>query len=228
MSKKISLIIPAKNEVGSLGKVISEIKKSDIVDEIIIVVDSDSDSSINIAKKNDCKIIVQKKGGYGSAIIEGFRFAKNDYACIYNADFSMDPKYLQRMIDKLNKNDFVFGTRYKGGSSEDDDIITFTGNKMFSSITKVFLGINLSDILYTYVLCDVEKFKRFNFKRNDFRFCIELPFFIHNNKYKYCEIPMHERKRYAGKKNVNVIKDGFLILCEIFYRFYKKFSKQND
>ena len=45
------------------------------------------------------------------------------------------------------------------------------------------------------------------------------------NKYNYCEIPMHERKRYAGKKNVNVIKDGFLILIEILYSFYKKFIK---
>ena len=225
MNKKISLVIPAKNEAGSIGQVISEIKKSNIVDDIIIIVDSENDSSVNIAKKSDCKIIIQKKAGYGSAIIEGYKFAKNDYACIYNADFSMDPKYLPTMIDKTNENDFVFGTRYKGGSSEDDDIITFIGNKIFSFITKVFLGINLSDILYTYVLCDVKKFKSFNFKRNDFRFCIELPFLIHHNKYNYCEIPMHERKRYAGKKNVNVIKDGFLILIEILYSFYKKFIK---
>ena len=88
MNKKISLVIPAKNEAGSIGQVISEIKKSNIVDDIIIIVDSENDSSVNIAKKSDCKIIIQKKAGYGSAIIEGYKFAKNDYACIYNADFS--------------------------------------------------------------------------------------------------------------------------------------------
>ena len=34
-----------------------------------------------------------------------------------------------------------------------------------------------------------------------------------------------ERKRIAGKKKVNAIKDGFLILTAIFVLFLKKFRK---
>ena len=40
------------------------------------------------------KLIIQKGKGYGSAIIEGFREAKNKFGCIYNADYSFDPRYL--------------------------------------------------------------------------------------------------------------------------------------
>ena len=35
-------------------------------------------------KKFNCKIIIQKKRGYGSAIIEGFENAKSKYGCIFN------------------------------------------------------------------------------------------------------------------------------------------------
>ena len=81
------------------------------------------------------------------------------------------------------------------------------------------LKIRLTDILYTYVLCNVKKFNSINFKNTDFRLCIELPVQVKENKFSYSEIPMFERKRFAGKKKVNVIKDGFLILTEILKSF---------
>ena len=223
MTKKISLIIPSKNEKESLGVVLSEINGNPFVDEIIVVVDDINDNSIVIAKEYDCKVVVQEKKGYGSAIIEGFRVAKNDFGCIFNADFSFDPKYFQKLIESSASSDFIFGTRYTSMSgSEDDDLITLTGNKVFSFMTNKGLGIKLSDILFTYVLCNVQKFNTINFHNTDFRLCIELPVQVKKNFFSYSEIPMCERKRYAGKKKVNVIKDGFLILTEII-RSFKSF-----
>ena len=55
----ISLIIPAKNEIESLGEVLKEIENYDCVNEIIIIVDNENDNSIQIAKEYDCKIIIQ-------------------------------------------------------------------------------------------------------------------------------------------------------------------------
>ena len=74
--EKISLIIPCKNEVESLGAVLEEVKDNKFVDEIIVVVDGEHDNSIPITRKFNCKLIVQKSKGYGSAIIEGFKMLK--------------------------------------------------------------------------------------------------------------------------------------------------------
>lgn len=216
MTEKISLIIPSKNEVESLGAVLSELNNNEFIDEIIIVVDDKNDNSISVAQKYNCKIVIQEKKGYGSAIIMGYKNVKNKFGCIFNADFSFDPKYFEELIKKSQSNDFIFGTRYeKQSGSDDDDIVTYVGNKVFSFITKYILGIKLTDILFTYVLCDVKKFNLLDFQSNDFRLCIELPVKVKKNKFTYSEVPMFERKRFAGKKKVNVIKDGFLILIEI-------------
>ena len=216
MLDKISLIIPSKNEIESLDAVLLEVKNNLFVDEIIIVVDDKDDNSIGIAEKYNCKIIIQEKKGYGAAIIEGFKNAKNNFGCIFNADFSFDPKYFEDLISKAQTDDFIFGTRYtKLSGSEDDDIITLTGNKVFSFITNKILRIKLSDILFTYVLCNVKKFNSINFENSDFRLCIELPVQVKKKNFSYSEIPMFERRRYGGKKKVNVIKDGFLILIQI-------------
>jgi len=222
MTKKISLIIPAKNEVESLETVLLEVKKNFLIGEIIVIVDSESDNSVAIAKKFNCKLVIQKNNGYGSAIIEGFKNAKNEFGCIFNADHSFDPKYLDELVKESEKNDFVFGTRYnKLSGSDDDTVITLVGNKIFSFITKKILKIELTDILFTYVLCNVEKFNKLNLKNHDFKLCIELPAKVKKNNFSYSEIPIFERKRYGGKKKVNAIKDGFLILIEIIKNFKK-------
>ncbi len=222
MTKKISLIIPAKNEVESLEAVLSEVIENKLVGEIIVVVDNEQDTSVPIAKKFNCNLIVQKSNGYGAAIIEGFRNANNEFGCIFNADYSFDPKYLEELAKEMDKNDFVFGTRYNERSGSDDDtIITFIGNKIFSFITNKILKIKLTDILFTYVLCNVEKFNKLNLKNHDFKLCIELPAKVKRNNFLYSEIPIFERKRHAGKKKVNVFKDGFLILIEIIKNFIK-------
>ena len=45
-----------------------------------------------------------------------------EYACIFNADGSFDPKYLNQMVEKIRySNDFVFSTRYKKPGGSDDD-----------------------------------------------------------------------------------------------------------
>ena len=226
MSEKISLIIPCKNEVESLGAVLNEVKNNEYVDEIIVVVDSEDDNSIPIINNFDCELIIQKRKGYGSAIIEGFKKAKNKFGCIYNADYSFNPKYLRDLVDLSKQNDFVFGSRYGGkGGSDDDDIITFTGNRIFTFITKYILGIKLSDILFTYVLCNVEKFNKLNLNSIDFKLCIELPTKVKKNNYTYVDLEMYERKRYDGFKKVKVIKDGFLISCEIIKSFIYLYFK---
>ena len=63
--------------------------------------------------------------------------------CIFNADGSFDPKELTKMFDQLNDNqaDFVFATRYeKNCGSEDDTLITLTGNYIFTFLGKIFFN----------------------------------------------------------------------------------------
>ena len=114
---KISLIIPAKNESQNLRIVLAELNKFNFIGEKIIVIDDKENGLDAISKEFDCKIIVQSSKGYGSAIIEGFRTAQYKYGCIFNADFSFDPKYLESMIKLTNDFSFVFGNRYHKSDS---------------------------------------------------------------------------------------------------------------
>ena len=94
--------------------------------------------------------------------------------------------------------------------------------KIFTFIGNFFFKLQLSDLLFTYILGSTIRFKKLNLKSHDFRLCVEIPLKIKKNKFFIKTIPSHERKRIAGKKNVSEFIDGFLILLYLIKNFFKK------
>ena len=214
--KNLTLIVPAKNEPESLPIFLDELKKYDC-DILIVASKEDRDTYQSIEKTEKIKIIFQEKKGFGNALIEGLNFSKTEYSCIINADGSMNPKYLSEMLENCEKNDLVFASRYErpDGGSDDDTFVTLIGNKIFSFLGNFLFNLNISDILYTYILGKTSSFKKMNLKSKDFRLCVEIPIKAKKIKLNYICLPSYERSRIAGNKKVNAIKDGFLILIEM-------------
>ena len=220
--ENLTLIIPAKNEEESLPIFLEEIKDYPL-NTIIIIPGNDQKTKNSIKNFQNLKIISQKKEGYGNAIIEGLSEVKTEYCCIINADGSMDPKYLEQMLKLCKENDLVFASRYEklNAGSDDDTIITLLGNKVFSFLGNLLFNLNISDILYTYILGKTNSFKELNLESYDFRLCIEIPIKAKRKNYNYVTSPSYERNRIAGQKKVNALKDGFLILTEIIKYLFK-------
>ncbi len=219
----LTLIIPAKNEAESLPKVIEEVKKYNY--NINIILHPTDTNTIKSIENLNVKIQYQENFGYGDALIYGIKNCETKYFCIFNADGSFKPSEVKEMIEKLEKEelDFVFGSRYqKNSGSEDDTIITLIGNYIFTLIGKFFFKLNISDILYTYVLGKTKCANSLNLTQKDFSLCVEIPIKAVRNNMKISSINSYERKRIAGKKKVNAFKDGFLILVYMIKLFFKK------
>ena len=168
-------------------------------------------------------MVYQSREGYGDALIEGINNVKTDYLCIFNADGSFDPKYLREILDACKNNlDFVFASRYmRNGGSDDDTIITKLGNFIFTKIGNIFFSINISDILYTFLLGKTDSFKKLNLTSKDFCLCVEMPIKAKRKGMNFTNIANYERKRIAGFKKVNEFRDGFKILFYMIKSFIK-------
>tara|TARA_B110001452_G_scaffold181534_1_gene152444 strand:- start:89 stop:757 length:669 start_codon:yes stop_codon:yes gene_type:complete len=218
----LTLLIPAKQESGSLPIVLKELEKYNL--NILISMDQNDTETYEITKKFNCEVLFQKNLGYGSALIEGMNKINTKYLCIFNADGSFDPMELESMYKKLETNNFVFGSRYnKDASSEDDTFLTYVGNKFFSLFGQIFFKLKLNDILYTFIMGETEKFKEIALKEKDFKICVEMPINIELRKFTYTTNSSHERARLKGKKKVNEFKDGSLILICLIKNLLKKF-----
>jgi len=223
MYNKLTLVIPAKNEKESLPNVLDELKKYNL--KKLIVLEPSDQETINATKEHDCKLIYQSNKGYGDAIKLGIKNVETEYFCIFNADGSFNPIELENMLQLLETNqaDIVFASRYeKECGSQDDTLVTYIGNYVFTKMGNIFFKLNVTDILYTYVLAKTNYIKNLNLKRNDFRLCVELPIKAKRAGINIKTSKSYERQRISGKKKVNAIRDGFYILLEMIKLFFFK------
>ena len=218
----LTLIIPAKREVESLPIFLKEIETYKCK-KLIVLQKEDIDTKKSIENIQNIEIHEQNNNGYGNALIEGINSVKTEYCCIINADGSMDPKYLNQMRETCKNLDFVFGSRYQqpGGGSEDDDFVTSIGNYVFTLSGNILFNLKITDILYTYILGKSSSFRNLNLSNFDFRICVEIPIKAKFNNMNYKCLPSYERERIGGKKKVNALKDGMLILTEIAKYFLR-------
>ena len=221
--EKLTLVIPAKKEKESLPEVINELKMYNL--KKIVVLEASDIETINSIKNTDCKIVYQINKGYGDAILLGIQNVDTEYFCIFNADGSFNPKELDNMLNKVEvgRADIVFASRYeKECGSDDDTIVTYIGNFIFTKIGNIFFNLNITDILYTYVLAKTSQIKKLNLIKKDFCLCVELPIKSKRANLDMVTSKSFERPRINGKKKVNPLRDGFFILLEMFKLFFIK------
>ena len=216
--KNLTIVIPAKNEEENLLFVLHELKRINC--KKIIVVNKINRKIKDIKKKFKITVLKQSSNGYGVAIIQGIKKVKTDLIAIFNADGSCDPRFLFN-IKNYNLNDkFLFASRYeKGAKSDDDTVVTYIGNKIFTFLGNLFFNLKISDILYTYIIGKTSNFKKLNLKSKDFRLCVEIPIKAKKNNFILQSLRSDERSRISGNKNVNELKDGFLILFYLIKTF---------
>jgi len=220
---ELTLVIPAKNEAESLPMVLDELKKYNY--KINIILHITDLGTIQAIREYDVNIIYQENFGYGDALINGIKQCETKYFCIFNADGSFNPSEINQMLKTLQskKLDFIFASRYGANSGSDDDtVLTLVGNYIFTYIGKIFFKLNITDILYTFVIGKTEQAKKLNLDQKDFSFCVELPIKAKKTKMQLGSINSYERKRIAGKKKVNAFKDGYLILKHMIKLFFTK------
>ena len=218
----LTLIIPAKYEKESLPKVLDELKKFDVKKNIVL--EKSDKLTVEAISNYDCKIIYQDSVGYGDALKKGIQTAETEFFCIFNADGSFNPDELNNMMSKIknDKYDFVFATRYeKNCGSDDDTIVTYVGNYIFTLLGKIFFKLGITDILYTFVMGRTSFAKKLELTSKDFSFCVELPIKAKRANYKICTSKSYERSRIAGKKKVNAFKDGLKILLSMIKLFFR-------
>ena len=219
---EIEILIPTLNEEGNIERVIKDLHFEGF-DNVTILDANSSDNTVAIAKKYNCRILLDDENvkGFGGSIINGLKNLNSNYFCIFDGDNSFDPKGISLMMkEMINGHDFVFGTRYLGGAISDDDTISSKfANFIISKIVKILFKINTTDVLFFYILGKKENIAKLNLKQQDMRICTEFLVKSYRN-FKCIEILSKERKRLSGVSRVNKVFEGVKILGNILKLYF--------
>lgn len=114
-SPELSVILPCRNEEAALGScltIIQEVLRDMPLTSEIIVSDSSTDRSTQIARAHGVQVIPHGKLGYGVALQEGFARARGKYLLCADADMTYDFTAIASFIDKLRTGaDLAIGIR---------------------------------------------------------------------------------------------------------------------
>ncbi|MFA5032423.1 MAG: glycosyltransferase family 2 protein [bacterium] len=124
MNTKISIIVPAHNEVENIPLLINEFHKIKLKDyEVIIIDDGSTDDTYLeanklVSKNKFLKVIRHKrKRGITDALISGVDAAAGDIIVFFPADLQYLPEEISKLTDKINEGyDIVTG--WKTGKYE--------------------------------------------------------------------------------------------------------------
>lgn len=138
---RILIVIPAYNEAGRIGKVVSRVKSVLPGATVLVVDDSSSDATGQEAREMGAIVVRHPINlGYGAALHTGFIFAlRNNFDVLLQMDG--DGQHLASELPKLlepilsDHADLVVGSRYlNGGCGYDCGIVRRIGQKMFEWI----------------------------------------------------------------------------------------------
>jgi len=215
---KITLVIPALNEVESLPRLLKEIPQG-IVDEVLVSDGHSTDGTRELVKSMGFRAVEQEGKGFGAGIKSGVKAASGDIFVLMDADGSQNPQDIARLLKKLEEGyDIGWGSRYltKEGS-KDDTIVRLIGNRFFTFLTNHLKRTKISDSLYFFFAMRKEDFLKLNLTANDFSICIELPIRARRAGLTIGEVPCLERARFASVSRVNALKDGIKILWQMLW-----------
>jgi glucosyl-3-phosphoglycerate synthase len=101
----ITVIIPALNEEKTIGHVISLIKKSPLVNEILVIDDKSLDDTIERARHDKVRIYTSTKLGKGASMRDGMLLAKNEIIVYIDADILTYPENILELLTDPIIND---------------------------------------------------------------------------------------------------------------------------
>ena len=213
---KALVIVPTYNEAENIRRLIEEILQKNESLEMLIIDDNSPDGTGGIVEdlmntnKRLHLLRREAKLGLGSAYITGFKYAlQKDYDYIFemDGDFSHDPNVLPVMLEEIEGNDLVIGSRYvPGGTVINWPIRRLLLSYLASRYVKLVTGLPIKDATSGFKCYRKEVLKSLNLDKimsDGYAFQVEIKYRIWLKKYRIKEIPIIFNDRVSGHSKMS-------------------------
>ncbi|GAA0240895.1 glycosyltransferase family 2 protein [Haladaptatus pallidirubidus] len=211
----LSVIMPTLNEEDGIAECIEMVKrgisKIGVTTEIIIS-DSSTDRTPEIAREMGAIVVEPDKPGYGYAYRYAFDHARGEYIVIGDADTTYDFEDIPRLLEEVTHNDadMVMGSRLEGEikSGAMPPLHQYIGNPLLTKFLNTFYGAGVSDAHSGFRIIEREALENLELKTSGMEFASEMIMEAGARDMKIEEVPItyHERE---GDATLDSFEDGW-------------------
>lgn len=117
-SPLVSIVVPCLNEELCIGEFVDwcleGLRRAGVSGEVLII-DSSTDRSAEIAEQHGARVLRVPKRGLGRAYIDAIPLIRGQYVIMGDCDLTYDFRELGEFVDRLQQGyEFVMGSRFKG------------------------------------------------------------------------------------------------------------------
>ncbi|HRD89032.1 glycosyltransferase family 2 protein [Accumulibacter sp.] len=148
----VSAVMPCLNEARTLPLCVAKIRQAfaelGIAGEIVVADNGSTDGSPEIASELGARVVVERRQGYGSAVLAGISLCKGQTIIMADADDSYDWSTLGDFVRKIDEGyDLVMGNRFLGGIEPGAMPLLhrYVGNPVLSAIARRLYKIPIGD-----------------------------------------------------------------------------------
>ena len=192
-------VIPAYNEGQTIGDVIDGV--SEYVDEVVVIDDGSSDDTPKTARDHGASVIEHVfNTGVGGALRTGYCYAihkEYDYVVQIDADGQHAPEYVPKLLDQIEDNDMVIGSRYLNESYKQYPVVRKVGIRFFTWLVNRLSGIQITDVTSGFRVYRVEMLEEILHKSNR-HFAVEQTFDAARRDYRLTEVSVTMPTRDHG------------------------------
>ncbi len=210
----LSIVIPAYNEEASVGRLVRFLAESFPEAEILVVDDSSTDGTIELAQRAGAKVIQHKYNmGNGAGIKTGARNAKGDVLVFMDADGQHDPKDITRLLQGINEGyDLVIGARESDTQASKR---RWLGNKLLNRFASLLTGRRIPDLTSGFRAVRADTFREFiHLLPNGFSYPTTSTMAYLRSGYPVLFIPIRAGQR-KGRSKISFVRDGIRFMVVV-------------
>ena len=212
--KKIAVLLPCKNEEGTIGSVVAGFRAALPSAEIYVYDNASTDQTSQIAAEAGARVVYEPTPGKGRVLRRMFADIEADVYLISDGDATYDPSDAPLLLKTLieEKYDMVAGAR-EGIRQDAGRKGHALGNILFNRLYKVLFGSGFSDIFTGYRALSKKLVKSFPAVSSGFEIEVELAVHTSQLRIPVTEIPVVYSERPKGSQSkLRTIPDGLKIL----------------
>ncbi|MBK8640435.1 MAG: glycosyltransferase family 2 protein [Chromatiaceae bacterium] len=212
---KISIVLPARNEAGSLVPLIEQLRAQVPGAEILLIDDGSDDETRCLALDPGIRVITHPYSlGNGAAIKAGARAATGDILVFMDADGQHNPADIPRLLAKFEEGyAMVVGARNSASQASRGRALA---NGLYNRLASLITGQTILDLTSGFRAVRADYFKRFLYLLpNGFSYPTTITMAFFRSGYPVGYVPIHASAR-QGASHLRPWRDGVRFLLIIF------------
>ena len=202
---EISIVIPALDEEGLIAEFIGwcreGIERAGVAAEILIV-DSSSDRTGDIALAKGARVLKTPRRGLGRAYIDAIAVIRGRYVICGDADCTYDFRHIEPFVERFRQGyDYVMGSRFAGVIEEGamPPLHRYFGIPLTNFLLNLIYGTRFTDIHCGMRGVSLGALKDMDLKSQSWEYASEMIVKAVRLKLKTVEVPVHFYKDREGR-----------------------------